>query len=213
MRLGREVERGRTFAEVLRLPGVEERVELRSRIGFMAFHGGNLERRTEQIARRSAREADASVYTVTQPAGIRHHFPSVTVDPDRSDRLRSFFEHCEVVIAVHGYGRRGRWDDLLCGGQNRELARHVGDHLTTALPDRYNVITDLARIPQGLRGIHPENPVNRARRKGVQLELPPSVRGLTPLAARHGTPFPHLEALIGGLVAAVQSWPPPDRPA
>lgn len=209
---GHGVERGRTFADVLRLPGVEERVELRSRIGFMAFHGGNLERRTEQIAERTAAATGASVYTVTQPEGVRHHFPSVTVDPERSEPLRSFMEHCEVVIAVHGYGRRGRWDDLLCGGQNRDLARHIGGHLAASLPDRYRIVTDLAQIPPGLRGVHPENPVNRPLHRGVQLELPPSVRGLTPLAARHGTPFPHLEALIGGLVAAARSWPTPVRP-
>ncbi len=198
---------GSSFAEVLSLPGVEEQVELRNRFGFMAFHGGNLERRTEHIAERAAAEAGASVYAVTQPDGIRRHFPSVTVDPRRSSLLRSFIEHCDVVIAVHGYGRRGRWDDLLCGGQNRELAQHTGRHLAAVLPARYNVVVDLGRIPDGLRGVHPDNPVNLPSGKGVQLELPPGVRGLTPLAGRLGEPFPHLEALIAGLVAAARSWP------
>ena len=43
------------FDELLAHPGVEESVELRSRFGFMAFHGGSLELGTDQIARAAAR--------------------------------------------------------------------------------------------------------------------------------------------------------------
>ena len=39
-----------TFQELLERPGVIEISDLRSRFGFCAFHGGNLERVTEQIA-------------------------------------------------------------------------------------------------------------------------------------------------------------------
>jgi phage replication-related protein YjqB (UPF0714/DUF867 family) len=68
------------------------------------------------------------------------------------------------------------------------------------------VITDLAAIPRELRGLHPDNPVNRVR--GVQLELPPRVRGLSPrspLPADDGI-SPVTAALIDGLSAAARNW-------
>ena len=40
----------------------------------------------------------------------------------------------------------------------------------------YRWIDDLERIPSHLRGVHRDNPVNRARDGGVQIELPPRVR-------------------------------------
>ncbi|NCV09224.1 MAG: replication protein, partial [Actinobacteria bacterium] len=39
------------LADLLRHDGVEEVSELRSTFGFMAFHGGALEERTDLIAR------------------------------------------------------------------------------------------------------------------------------------------------------------------
>ncbi len=203
------VERKLTFPEVLRLPGVEERLELRSTFGFMAFHGGNLERRTEQIATDAAEQSGSSVYSVVQPWGTRHHFPSATVTAEHSEALARFLDHCEVVVAIHGFGRHGHWDDLLCGGQNRALAEHVGEGLRDALPKRYNVVTELDEIPKKLRGVHPDNPVNRVRGGGMQLELPPGVRGLTPGALKYPTPFPHLVSLIEGLATAATTWNAP----
>ena len=41
------------FAELLRQPGVEEVLELRSSFGFLAFHGGSLEAETDTIAQPS----------------------------------------------------------------------------------------------------------------------------------------------------------------
>jgi phage replication-related protein YjqB (UPF0714/DUF867 family) len=49
-----------------------------------------------------------------------------------------------------------------------------------------------------LRGLHPENPVNRARAGGVQLELPPRVRNLGP----HGRPE-YVDALVAALAGVV----------
>ena len=69
---------------------------------------------------------------------------------------------------------------------------------------------DLATIPVELRGLHPDNPVNRPRQAGVQIELPPRVRGTSPLWAdwEGPGPTPHTQALIDGLVRAAASWPP-----
>jgi phage replication-related protein YjqB (UPF0714/DUF867 family) len=64
---------------------------------------------------------------------------------------------------------------LLVGGANRELAGRAARVLRDALPE-YRVVDDLDEIPAALRGIHPDNPVNRTRLGGIQLELPPRVR-------------------------------------
>lgn len=196
------------FADLLAEPGVEEVVHLRSRVGFLAFHGGSLERMTDVIAVDAAERAGASVYAVVQPPGLRWHIRSVDVTPDASPALQAFIEHVEVAIAIHGFGRDGMWTSMLLGGTNRTLAAHVAAHLVPALPD-YEVVHDVDEIPAELRGLHPRNPVNLPRGGGVQIELPPRVRGTTPHWAGWEGPGhpPPTEALVAGLAAAVQAWP------
>ncbi len=164
--------------ELLAIPGVEERVVLRSRFGVCALHGG-LERGTAEIAADVAEIAGASFYAVVQPQDFRWHVPSHRYDPTCSPDLGAFVEHVDVILSVHGYGGvRGaddRWTTVLLGGSNRELARNLAVPLRAALPG-YRWIDELAAMPVHLRGIHPANPVNRARDGGVQLELPPRVR-------------------------------------
>lgn len=196
------------FAKLLAMPGVEEVVELRSRVGFMAYHGGALEAMTDVIAAAAAAGSGASLYAVVQPAGMREHLPSTKVRPAESDSLAAFVEHVDIVITVHGFGRRGLFAALLLGGANRVFAEHVGAALRRWLP-AYDVITDIEAMPPQLRGQHPHNPVNLPKHCGVQLELPPGVRGSGPLWRDWEGPAltPHTEALIGGLVEAASSWP------
>jgi phage replication-related protein YjqB (UPF0714/DUF867 family) len=195
------------FAQLLAMEGVTEESELRSRFGIMAFHGGGLEEMTDIIAREVAVRADASYYAVLQPAALRRHIPSHQIDPAVSPSLSSFLEHVEVVITLHGFGRAGLWQSLLLGGQNRELADHVATHLRSALPD-YEICADLAVIPKDLRGQHRNNPVNLPAQKGVQIELPPRVRGASPIWADWVGPghTPHTQALIEALVSAAVTW-------
>lgn len=195
------------FAELLATDGVEEVLELRSRFGFLAFHGGNLERITDVVAIEAAARAGASVYAVVQPTGLRWHLPSTRVHPGASTALARFLGHVEVAVALHGYGRAGRWTSLLLGGRNRPLAAHVGRHLARALPD-HEVVTDLDEIPPELRGLHVANPVNLPPGTGAQLELPPRVRGTTPQWADWAGPGlpPPTEALVAGLAEAARSW-------
>lgn len=162
--------------EFLARSEVTELCEMRGRFGVMAYHGGNLERTTDAVALEVARRTGSSFYGVIQNAPHRHHLASTAFDPDHSPTLARFLGHVDVVITVHGYGRRRLWRHLLLGGRNRDLARHVGGHLRQGLPDRYRVLDDLASIPRELRGQHPRNPVNRPARQGVQLELPPTIR-------------------------------------
>ena len=195
------------FAELLATDGVEEVLELRSSFGFLAFHGGSLERMTDVIARDAAERAGASLYAVLQPTDLRWHLPSTRFSPAVSPALARFVAHVDVAVALHGYGRHGRWTSLLLGGTNRALAAHVGRSL--AAVDGHEVVTDLDAIPPELRGLHPDNPVNRPAGGGVQLELPPRVRGLTPHWA--GWPGPGLppptEALVAALAQAAATWP------
>ena len=194
------------FDELLREPGVVETVELRSPFGFMAFHGGSLENGTDDIAAEAARRSGASLYAVAQPDGLRWHIPSKLVTADRSPGLAAFLDHVDAVVAVHGFGRQGLFTTLLLGGQDRDRAAWLAGHLRRALPE-YEVVDELDRIPEALRGLHPDNPVNRVPGGGVQLELPPRVRGIGPHWADHEGPgpTPHTEALIAGLTAAAES--------
>jgi phage replication-related protein YjqB (UPF0714/DUF867 family) len=185
--------------ELLATPGVREECRLRSRVGFLAIHGG-LEQGTAEIARATAARAGASLYVVEQPDDVRWHVPSHRFDPSHSEGLGAFCAHVEVAISLHGYGRAGFWTRLLLGGSNRELAGELGEALRLALPG-YEAVTDLAVIPPELRGLHGDNPVNRPRGGGVQVELPPRVRGLGPRWASlpDGHPCPHVEALVAAL--------------
>jgi phage replication-related protein YjqB (UPF0714/DUF867 family) len=195
------------LAELLREPGVQEEVVLGCPVGFLALHGGSLERVTDTIARAAARRAGASLYAVTQPPLLRWHLPSHEFDPAASPALAAFLDHVELIVAVHGYGRAGRWTDLLLGGANRGLAQDLGERLARALPG-YTIVTDLAEIPGRLRGMHPANPVNRARAGGVQLELPPRVRGLGPAWTSWTGPGlpPPTAALVEALADAARAW-------
>jgi phage replication-related protein YjqB (UPF0714/DUF867 family) len=198
------------FAALLAKPGVEEHSELRSSFGFMAFHGGNLERGTDEIAAEAARRAGASLYAVIQPTPMREHLPSTAVQAAESPRLAAFFAHVEVVIAVHGYGREGLWTSMLLGGSNRHLAGRLAGHLRAGLPE-FTALDAIDDIPSELRGMHPDNPVNQPRYGGVQIELPPRVRGLTPHAAsfdRTDGRIPWTEALIAALATTAQTWTP-----
>ncbi len=96
---------------------------------------------------------------------------------------------------------------MLLGGRNRDLAGHVAHHLRRSLP-AYDVIDDLDRIPSNLRGVHARNPVNLPPLAGTQIELPPRVRGSSPLWWDwEGDLVPHTEALIDALAAAARSYP------
>jgi len=168
---------------------------------------------TDVIAGEAARRCGASYYGVHQPADLQWHIPSTKVRPEESPVLAQFLDHVDVVVTVHGYGRQGLFTSLLLGGKNRALAEHLGTHLRAALP-AYQIITQLEDIPSELRGQHDANPVNLPRHAGVQLELPPRVRGSSPLWWDWEGPglVPHTESLVAALAAAATTWPSPHAP-
>jgi phage replication-related protein YjqB (UPF0714/DUF867 family) len=202
------------FGRLLAEPGVVEHCELRSRFGFMAFHGGALERQTDRIARAAADASGASLYVVEHPPPEPAHFPSTDVRRDQSPVLHAFLDHVEVVVTIHGFGRQGLFTSLLLGGRNRQLAARLEAELTPALPG-YQIITDLELIPRELRGLHPGNPVNVPALAGVQIELPPRARGLTPhWADWDGEGFvPPAAAIVDALARVAASWEPSREPS
>jgi phage replication-related protein YjqB (UPF0714/DUF867 family)/gamma-glutamylcyclotransferase (GGCT)/AIG2-like uncharacterized protein YtfP len=195
-----------SLSELLTDSGVIEDSTLRSRFGFMAIHGGGLEQMTDVIAERAADAADASVYVLRHPDRYPHHLSSARYRAEESERLAEFLDHVEVVVSLHGYGRIGRSTQLLAGGRNRELAMHLARHVDVP---GYQVVTDLDAIPRELRGMHPDNPVNRVRCGGTQLELTPRVRGISPRSGLLGDDglTPATSTLVQGLVATARSWP------
>lgn len=186
------------LAELLALPGVEEECVLRSAVGFMALHGGSQDRGTHEIASRAAEGAGASYYAIVQPRGSRVHLTSRRHDPDHSERLTAFLQHVEVAISVHGFGRdafafsvdharglviepygpalRGRQTGplrgIILGGRNTALLEAARRLFRDRFPG-YRVADERVRL-----GFHPDNPVNLASRQGVQIELPPGLRGI-----------------------------------
>jgi phage replication-related protein YjqB (UPF0714/DUF867 family) len=194
----------RDLAELLTADGVVEDLVLGSRIGVMAFHGGDLEVGTDLIADAVVARTGASLYAVRQPEGMQRHVPSTRFRPSHSERLAAFVDHVDLAVTLHGYGRRQMFRTVLVGGGNREAAAVVAGSLRSHLP-AYEVIDDLDGIPRQLRGLHPDNPVNLPRRRGVQIELPPRVRGNGPFwnPWDGGFPTPHTERLVDGLVHAI----------
>jgi phage replication-related protein YjqB (UPF0714/DUF867 family) len=178
----------------------------------MAFHGGNLERGTDVIAREVAAHTDSSLYAIVQAPPLREHIPSTDFDPAHSPVLSGFIDHVDIVIAIHGYGREDRFWDVLLGGRNRELASHVGDHLRRGIDERFGVVDDLHAIPAELRGQHRSNPVNLPTQAGVQIELPPTTRWNREEAEWsdwQGTGrAPQMDQLIDSLSTAVGAWDP-----
>jgi phage replication-related protein YjqB (UPF0714/DUF867 family) len=197
------------LSSLLARPDVTEECELRSTFGFMAYHGGTLEKATDVIARDAAARSGSSFYAIVQCDPDPLHVPSTEIEPSESPAMTAFLDHVDVVVTVHGYGRDELRHSVLVGGTHVGL----GDHLAAALEPRlkeYRFLTAPEEIPSGLRGRHRDNPVNRPRDGGVQLELPPTLRWHS---ERHGWSddpgvgrAPQVEALVEGLAAAVRSW-------
>jgi phage replication-related protein YjqB (UPF0714/DUF867 family) len=192
------------LAELLTLPGVREDCVLRSTVGFMALHGGSQDRGTDHLARHAARQSGASYYAIVQPNGLRVHLTSRLHDPDHSATLRTFLDHVDIAISVHGFGRDGfaLWVDpgrglvvepygpmmkgrqtgplrgIILGGLNRDLLA-VGRRLFHDRFEDYHVADERVRL-----GFHPDNPVNLPLAHGVQIELPPGLRGIGDLGER-----------------------------
>jgi phage replication-related protein YjqB (UPF0714/DUF867 family) len=208
--------------DLLAQPGVDEQCVLRSRVGFLALHGGSQDRGTDLIAGQAAQRAGASFYAIVQPATLRIHLTSRYHDPADSPILRQFLQHVQVAISIHGFGRDGfcfaidsarglviePYGPALKGTQRGPLRGIIVGGLNTALLERARTLLD-ERLPgyhvadgRVRLGFHPANPVNLPRAKGVQIELPPGLRGIGPFGDRlvpsDGDPI--IESVVSVLV-------------
>jgi phage replication-related protein YjqB (UPF0714/DUF867 family) len=208
------------LAELLALPGVTEECVLRSGVGFMALHGGSQDRGTDQIARRAAEQAGASFYAIVQSPRQRVHLTSRRHNPDHSAHLRAFLTHVDIAISVHGFGREGfaLWVDpqrglvidpygpalkgsqtgplrgIIVGGLNVDLLEAARGLLHDRFAG-YRVADERVRL-----GFHPDNPVNLPTGRGVQIELPPGLRGIGDFGEHL---VPRLDTVVTDVVAAL----------
>ena len=154
--------------QLLATPGVQERCELGSSFGFLALHGG-LEAGTAEIAQAAAVASNASIYTVVQPDDMRWHIPSHHVRPVAVRRVGG-------VPRARRRGRVGARVRRACAATTTAGSPGCSAVPTVCSPARlaallrdalpgYRWIDDLERIPSHLRGVHPDNPVNRHARR------------------------------------------------
>jgi len=175
--------------------GASEFVHLAGPVGILALHGGGIEPGTETIARFVVRETGASLYIYAGrlPRGnLRLHRPSPYHDSELTAALRRFLDHVQLAISIHGHGRAE--DTVFLGGLNHALAARLAEVARGALP-RYGWISDPVAIPLGLRGRHPRNAVNLPPDRGVQIELPRSLREIR-TGAEGRPPEPTGDALV-----------------
>jgi phage replication-related protein YjqB (UPF0714/DUF867 family) len=153
----------------------DELLHVAGPVGLLALHGGGIEPGTETMARFVARETGASLYVYAgrlSRGNLRLHRPSHRTSEIRP-LLQGFLDHVRVAISIHGHGRSLR--RVYLGGLNEALIRRFADMARAVLP-QYEWVSEPSAIPPELRGQHPRNTVNLPPDKGVQLELPRSLR-------------------------------------
>ncbi|MFI1367271.1 poly-gamma-glutamate hydrolase family protein [Streptomyces griseochromogenes] len=173
---------------------------LRSDIGLIALHGTK-EGGTAELAHEVAARTGASCLVFTQPAGDLVHIPSHRMAAPHCETLQEFLASVTLVISLHGHRRPEAPRSIFLGGGNRAAAATLA-HSLVALAPAFDTVTDMARIPGGLRGLHPGNPVNLTRSGGVQIELPLSARTRLP-AKPQGAPDVPPRPVTAALAAGV----------
>ncbi|MFJ9816102.1 poly-gamma-glutamate hydrolase family protein [Streptomyces sp. NPDC101151] len=172
----------------------------RSDIGLLALHGSK-EGGTAELAHEVAARTGATALVFTQPTGDPVHIPSHRMSAPHCETLREFLASVTVVISLHGHLRPGSPRAIFLGGSNRAAATTLARSLTLLAP-AFDTVTDMARIPSGLRGLNPRNPVNLAPAGGVQVELPLTARTQRPekiQGAPDLPPRPVADALAAGV--------------
>jgi phage replication-related protein YjqB (UPF0714/DUF867 family) len=154
--------------------GIDYAIEIAARsarFAVIAPHGGFTEPHTTMIARAIA-GTDLSFYSFTGlREGRRHEDLHITSHRFDEPRCLALLDQVESVVAIHG--KRDIDDALLVylGGLDTALRDRLRDALSAS---GFAARFDAQRYP----GIEPMNICNRGQsRRGVQLELPRSLRG------------------------------------
>ncbi len=169
------LDRYKNYAELAwqEMEGEHYRVRVADRaspVAIVAPHGGMIETGTSELAAAIARH-DFSFYCFEGLQPDRPHSDlHITSSHFDEPRALSLVEACDIAITVHG--RRDHGDDrtVWLGGLDTELGERMGITL-----ERIGV--GVRTTDHHLKGNGPNNICNRGRRKrGVQLELPQSIR-------------------------------------
>jgi phage replication-related protein YjqB (UPF0714/DUF867 family) len=146
-------------------------------VTVVAPHGGGIEPHTSAIAARLAHEDfNLFLFEGVLPRGNKRlHVSSERIS---HPMLEAMLRRSRVAISVHGkQGASADDEHVGVGGLNEPLASLVVKGLQAASFNSH------AELNHSLAGRYPENFVNRAQERGVQLEL------TLPLRRRlHGTP-------------------------
>lgn len=163
------------LAELLREEDILEYHILQGSVGIMAIHGGNIERGTEQLAYYIAHHSHASLYVIsprTHKRDWKYHISSNKINPRDSEKLTEFLNHVTTAVSIHGHIIK---KDVLCiGGLNDSLRKSM----VNSLKEKFDVVDAMEEGGhcKNLAGRNPKNVVNLPRRKGVQIEIPLSIR-------------------------------------
>lgn len=171
---------GRPRTERVTIEGVDFTATLTpgDGIGLLALHA-SVEGGTGELADELAGRCGATSLVFRQCDGETVHIPSARMGAAPSALLRDFLAAVDVVVSLHGHLRPAAPRAIFLGGADRAAARLFAGGLEVLRP-RFEPVSDLARIPVALRGVHPRNPVNQAGGRGVQVELPLLARTTSP---------------------------------
>lgn len=168
-----------SFADLARVyrEGHDYRIHLRqgaTDLAVIAIHGGTIEPGTMELARAVAGR-DHSFYAfeglVVSDRSWDLHVTSKNFDEPRALELIERHSGC---LSIHGFTKPTRAPTVLLGGLNKkfqEIIRSELGHLREQYPD---LVVAAAENPFG--GVHPRNVVNRAERRGTQVELSADLR-------------------------------------
>lgn len=151
---------------------------LRGQVGLMAFHGGSIEKGTEEMANYICSKTDCSLYVfsgrLSRDNYEKLHVPSSLLNPAHSEKLSSFMTHIATAIAFHGH----RIDEcILVGGLNRGMRKKLVRALSEY--DAKDAMEGNDPSYKLVRGESLQNIVNKAPEKGVQIEIPHRLRHLS----------------------------------
>ncbi len=148
-------------------------------VAVLAVHGGGIEPGTEELAEYAAAETGCSLYVFSgrlEKGNSRLRRMSRSLFREE-DSLRSrVIGQANAVISIHGHGRDA--NEIYAVGASEVLKGMFVELMAQRLP-AFPVVTDPAKIPKGLAGLHPDNVVNLPAGGGLQLELPARLRTCT----------------------------------
>jgi|GEM_PF-3468238 len=154
--------------------GLQEYSELHSNIGVMAIHGGAIDKGTEQITRCVTEKTDVSYYIASgrKPSNnVNLSVASNSIKQTDSQKLNDFIFSIKTGISILGHNKD---DKIYVGGLNKELRLKIALQLAKAFPGR--VISDISRMSNEFSAISETNIINASIYKGVQIDLPKSLR-------------------------------------